>query len=1081
MSISNNIRAGAAYVEVTAETSKLQRNLTSAQSQLQSFGRACTSIGQDLLMVSGAIALPLGMAVKGFAAFDDQMRLVKGVTASTQSQFEQLTKVAAKLGRETSFTAKQVADGMVSFGRAGFSPKEIENSIAPTLDLARATGTELGESADIAANSMRIFGIESSQMVNVVDTLTATANGSAQTLTDLFEALKMAGPQAKAAGENIQDTNAALGILANVGIKGSLAGTALRKSFSQFAKVKVQEQLKAVGVETVDASGNLRKMADIMADIGRVMNTLPTAERIAFAEDIFDIRGSLAGLSLGGNIDQFNDFIAKLQNVDGVARKTAEEMDAGLGGSFRKLFSAVEGAMNAIGKALESTLQPLVDKLTSVTLAVIKWIEANSGLVTAFAITVAGAASLGVALITIGVVAKGAAAGIAVVQTALKAFTFMQGLCVAQGTTLGTSFGLITSAFRNYRNMAVPVLVGTEQLIAAFGLASTATNRAAASLVLMSNAEAAMVAKAKLSAIWQGATNVLKSFTLANIGATTALKAQALAQGISTLSTKVLTGARALATTITGLFSLSNIKATATTLASGSANLFLALTTKAIASGYMLATAAVTAFCAIPISWILIGIGVALAGVVIWLSQAGNYTAKLSDKMSELRQKGDELRKTDKLRMERLQQLSEKQKLTNSEMAEAESLTKSLSSKYGDFGASIDKVAGKLTLATDAQNRLNEAMKKATLNEIDSEISEVQANLKELGKENEALLSYWNNNLFSQISGKQSKAIDKLEVNGEKAIALRQKLNSLQQRKKAINDNNIDALTGVDKSPKTQENVEQEKQQRYKNQQNVDDAKTQVAEIEERLARERQTELQNEIEDIVALRDEYKKLVQTMLDFEKSKADNLQDKKKIAELEGKLADADKTAEERIAKAQEEASANFKEEVADIENRFNENAKSIQDRRAENATDRQIDQTLKTDKDAGIVMLQNMIASYQQAAEQAKLQFEEELKKAQADGKIDDSERAKINEAQSAYTRAESMFDKYEGKLREAQDGTREAAENVKPQGAFLAQALDGLSNGTAADRTAKATEMVASNTKKTNDYLRKQNRNSVFS
>ncbi len=163
MSISSNIRAGAAYVEVTAETSKLQRNLTTAQSQLQSFGRACTSIGRDLIVMSGAIALPLGMAVKGFAEFDDQMRLVKAVTKSTQQEFDQLTIVAAKLGRETSFTAKQVANGMISLGRMGFSPKEIENSIQPTLDLARATGTELGEAADIAANSMRIFGIEASQ------------------------------------------------------------------------------------------------------------------------------------------------------------------------------------------------------------------------------------------------------------------------------------------------------------------------------------------------------------------------------------------------------------------------------------------------------------------------------------------------------------------------------------------------------------------------------------------------------------------------------------------------------------------------------------------------------------------------------------------------------------------------------------------------------------------------------------------------------------------------------------------------------------------------------------------------------
>ena len=77
MSISGNIRAGAAYVEVTAQTSKLQRGLASAQAQLQQFGRSCASIGKDMLMLTGVFAAPLAMAVKGFAAFDDQMRLAK--------------------------------------------------------------------------------------------------------------------------------------------------------------------------------------------------------------------------------------------------------------------------------------------------------------------------------------------------------------------------------------------------------------------------------------------------------------------------------------------------------------------------------------------------------------------------------------------------------------------------------------------------------------------------------------------------------------------------------------------------------------------------------------------------------------------------------------------------------------------------------------------------------------------------------------------------------------------------------------------------------------------------------------------
>ena len=152
--------------------------------------------------------------------------------------------------------------------------------------------------------------------------------------------------------------------------------------------------------------------------------------------------------------------LAKLQDVEGVAADTAKKMDAGLGGAFRLLLSAVEGAMNAIADAMNSTLQPLIVKVTAVINAftqwieVTQWIEANRGLVTAFAVTVAGAAGLAVVLIAIGVAAKGAAAGIAVVQTAIKGFTFLQGVAIAQGTALKTSFTLLTQSFSDYRNTA---------------------------------------------------------------------------------------------------------------------------------------------------------------------------------------------------------------------------------------------------------------------------------------------------------------------------------------------------------------------------------------------------------------------------------------------------------------------------------------------------------------------------------------------------------------------------------------------------------------------------------------------------
>ena len=425
---SGNVRAGKAFVELMLDQTKLERGLKSAQAKIRNFGNSLTSAGKSMVTVATLAAAPFAYATKTFAGFDDEMRLVKGVTGATEKEFQSLTAVAEKLGRETSFTAKQVAEAMTALGRMGFKPKEIENAIPAVLNLSRATGTDLGEAAEIAANNMRVFGIESSRMTEVADILTATANGSAQTLTDLAEGLKMAGPQAAAAKDSIVNVSGALGVLANMGIRGSLAGTALRKAYSQFANTKIQSKLKAVGIATTDANGNLRAMPEIMADIARHMNSLPTASRIAFAEEIFDLRGSLAGLQLGGNIDQLNDFISKLKTVEGAAANTAKEMDAGIGGAFRIFMSAVEGCQIAIGRIIGEALTPYMNKLSTVLTGVAEWIAAHKEVVLMAVKVIAGFLAAGAALITLGLLFKGVAMAVGVLSTA---FTVLKTVILA--------------------------------------------------------------------------------------------------------------------------------------------------------------------------------------------------------------------------------------------------------------------------------------------------------------------------------------------------------------------------------------------------------------------------------------------------------------------------------------------------------------------------------------------------------------------------------------------------------------------------------------------------------------------------
>lgn len=1071
MAANANIRAGRAYVEVTAETSKLRSSLTGAEAQLKDFGKACQGLGRDMMALGGALTLPFALAEKSFAGFDDKMRLVQAVTSATGEKFEELTETAQRLGRETSFTAQQVADGMIGLGRMGFNPSEITSAIANVLNLSRATGTELGESADIAANSLRMFGLEAGKMSHIADVLTATANGSAQTLTDLFEGLKMAGPQAAAAGESIDEVCASLGIMANMGIKGSLAGTALRKAFVQFSNTKVQEILREVGVEATDSSGNLRKMAAVMRDIAVATKKMPTAERIAFMQDVFDVRGMMSGLTLAGNIEELDAFLARLRDVSGRADATAKAMDAGIGGSFRLFQSAVEGVMNAVGDSLSVSLKPMIDNVTGVINSFTKWIETNRELVSSVAMTVAGVAVLGGVFFTIGTASKVLSAGFSAVVGVMSGVSGIFSALASRGIIVSNAFSLITQAFSNYHNAAMPALVGTSKLLTALNLPiDSRAKQIAAGLVLMSNAETAAVAKSAIAAKFSAVAAALRGLNTATIAATISAKAHAAAQGIAGIAAKAATAAHAAFVAVSGLVSASHAKAALTAGVAGAANIALAATTKVVAAGYLAASAAATAFCAIPITWVLIAIVGALVGVCAYMANATKHTAALSDEMSNLRDKGDELRSTDQLRMERLQQLAEKEKLSNAEMDEAEKLAGQLQSRYGQLGISLDRMSGNLSMATDAQERFNEAMKEQAIHQIEAEIAEMRKNIRELNAENDSLRGVWINT-WNTITFRGSKASREIAANGDKIIATYKKIYAAQDRLRAIKGGDKSAVTGgKTEREKLEESVAQGRAEKGASRDDAASAAKRVAEIEKKLTREQRTELQNEISDIRELRDEYKKLLSTILSYEKSKKDK--DVEKIADLEGRLAEADAAAEKRIKIAEAKAKKKFDDEIAELQEGFDETASDIAKARAEGETDRNIDKALKSDAAAGMKLISELINQSKIAAAAAKDEFDRAMKDAMADGDVSDDEKKRIQKAQEAYQSAEGLVDKYAAKLRSAQDETQKSAGSTKPQGSFYARAASALRGNQMELRRTQAAEETVRQVKKTNQLLK---------
>lgn len=490
------IQAGAAYVKLTVDNAALEKGLQKAQNKIQSFARSIETVGERLAVFGTFATMPIALATRTFAEFDDKMRLVSAATNATGEDFAALSEQAKKLGRETSFSAAQVAEGMTALGRMGFSPKQIQASIEPMMNLARATGTDLATAAEISANAMRALGIDTSKAADVADILMTTANGSAQSLTDLGEALKMAAPAARTAGETITDVNAALGVLANVGIKGSMAGNALKRAYSELAKTGVQDYLKQYGIHAVDATGNLRKMADVLKDCAVAMAQMGSAEKMNFATQVFGERAAPAALAITVDTTKIDDFRKKLESCKGAAQLTADQMESGLGGALRLVNSGIESISISVGEVLSKSLIPLAKSFQTTAKGVAEWISENSFLVTSLAAVTAGTAAIGISIKAVALAGRGLAAAFSPLAKVLATFD-----AIASGSKKAEAAQQASAA-------AVAAAEKQKELAATTSAANQAAADAKLHLQKMSNAatEAAAVVtaeKTKLAAMVQ--------------------------------------------------------------------------------------------------------------------------------------------------------------------------------------------------------------------------------------------------------------------------------------------------------------------------------------------------------------------------------------------------------------------------------------------------------------------------------------------------------------------------------------------------------------------------------------------------
>lgn len=351
----DNARLGASVERLSQKYRKLNQAM---RAQEANKAQRADLRGQlfDAVALGATVVAPVSIAVN----FEQSIARLGAITRSGDDALLGLEQTARRLGETTQFSASEAASAMTFLGMAGFKTNEIISATPGMLNLAQAAGSDLAGTADIASNILSGFSLKADEMGRVGDVLSATFTTSNTTLQMLGDTLKYAAPVASSAGASIEQVAAMAGLLGNVGIQGSMAGTALRAAFLRLsAPPKVAaDALANLGVEVKDLDGNLRSVPELLQELAQATEGLGSAER---AEAIKQIFGSEASAGLTELLKQagsgaLDSYIQQLQQAKGTADTMAKKMSATTAGSLKRLGSALESVAISIGSLLLPTI-----------------------------------------------------------------------------------------------------------------------------------------------------------------------------------------------------------------------------------------------------------------------------------------------------------------------------------------------------------------------------------------------------------------------------------------------------------------------------------------------------------------------------------------------------------------------------------------------------------------------------------------------------------------------------------------------------------------------------------------------------
>lgn len=499
-----------------SEGEKASSNLaTKIGGGITNVGKSLSSVGTSL---TKSVTTPLlgigGVVIKTSADFESAMSKVQAISGATGADFDKLNAKAREMGAKTKFSASESAEAFQYMAMAGWDVDSMLGGISGVMNLAAASGEELGTVSDIVTDAMTAFGLSAKETSKVlkdgvevevdnttrfVDALAAASNSSNTNVAMLGESFKYVAPVAGALGYSVEDVAVALGLMANQGIKSSMAGTSLRTMLTNMANPTdtMAAAMQTLGVSLQDDEGNMKSLMEVMQDLrkgfgGGKMDAAEFQKSIAEIDTAFQsgemseeeyeqaindlcvamygaegaqkaqLAAQLAGkqgmaglLAIVNSTDEdFQNLTESIYNASGTSQEMADIMQNNLSGQLTILMSSLQELALQFGEILLPYVKQFVEWIQQLVIKFQGMDEEQKKQIVKWA---AIAAAIGPVILVVGKVV-----------TAFGSIITTFGKIPGMITKLKSGFGLLKAAISGLSAPVVAIIAVIATLVAAF-------------------------------------------------------------------------------------------------------------------------------------------------------------------------------------------------------------------------------------------------------------------------------------------------------------------------------------------------------------------------------------------------------------------------------------------------------------------------------------------------------------------------------------------------------------------------------------------------------------------------------------